>query len=210
MMNEFNSTGMPPPPPGSEHRGTIVVQRPHTVVGSASVQLKTQIENLSDRILRADSATKALERWCAEHAIGSGKITAKPLKAQAPLPFEADSFDALGDGSVTSMTKFRHVQLMTDGIFLVDALNWYFPDRLTPRMRHLLTTTEIPFGRAVEQLKPIRRTFFMERHLFHSTCSCVKCSNDIAFEHRAIVYKQDGEALAIVHERFLMSLFRRG
>jgi hypothetical protein len=55
--------------------------------------------------------------------------------------------------------KFRHVELACGSHVLSEADNWYVPSRLTPEMNRLLETTDTPFGRAVQDLKPFRQTF---------------------------------------------------
>jgi hypothetical protein len=51
------------------------------------------------------------------------------------------------------------VQLWCGDRLLSEADNWYVPSRLTPAMNTALETTDTPFGKAVQELKPYRRTF---------------------------------------------------
>jgi hypothetical protein len=87
---------------------------------------------LSDRVLRANSATRELELWCQQHGIGDGRIVAIREAGAAPEELDDHSISAL-NGMAREAT-FRRVQLVTGGIPVVEALNWYFPGNLTARM----------------------------------------------------------------------------
>jgi len=159
---------------------------------------------LSERILRSDSATEELEQWCSERGIGDGRIVALCARHAAPEICDDESLEELYPGDVRGQTKFRSVQLVTAGIVVVEALNWYFPDRLTLEMRETLETTNIPFGRVVKPLKPKRRTFLVRRCAPEQIYG-TKAPTDpaaIAFEHRAVLYGEGDAPLAVVHERF--------
>ena len=96
------------------------------------------------------------------------------------------------------------MRLATAGVVVVDALNWYFPDNLSSDICEHLEKTDIPFGRAIKHLNPKRRTFLVRRctpeQLVDARGSIDPTST--AFEHRAVVYREDGVPLAVVHERF--------
>ena len=57
---------------------------------------------------------------------------------------------------------YRHVELTCGGHVLVEADNWYVPSRVGPDINHVLTTTDTPFGRAVQELKPVRENLSVE------------------------------------------------
>jgi chorismate-pyruvate lyase len=57
-----------------------------------------------------------------------------------------------------SEVQYRHVQLRCGAHVLSEADNWYVPRRLTPEMNALLETTDTPFGKVVQSLRPYRRT----------------------------------------------------
>jgi hypothetical protein len=159
---------------------------------------------LSERILRSNSTTEELERWCGERAIGDGRIVALCAKNAVPEICDDESLEALYPHDVRGQTKFRSVRLATAGIVVAEALNWYFPDRLTPEMREELETTNIPFGRAVKPLKPKRRTFLVRRCTPEQMAGAKRPIDPAAaaFEHRAVVYGEADAPLAVVHERF--------
>jgi chorismate-pyruvate lyase len=159
---------------------------------------------LSERILRSNSATEELERWCGERAIGDGRIVALCSRNAVCEICDDESLEALYPQDVRGQTKFRSVRLATAGIVLVEALNWYFPDRLTLEMCDSLESTNIPFGHVVKPLRPKRRTFLVRRctpEQMYGTKVTID-PTAIAFEHRAILYGEGDAPLAVVHERF--------
>jgi chorismate-pyruvate lyase len=166
------------------------------------------VHALSERILRSNSATEELERWCRERAIGDGRIVALCARDATPEPLDDESLEVLYPRDVRGKTRFRRVRLATSGIVVVDALNWYFPNHLTPEICKKLEKSDIPFGRAIEALKPKRRTFLVRRCAPDQLVD-VKGLMDrsaTAFEHRAVVQRHDGAPLAVVHERFRFEL----
>ena len=163
---------------------------------------------LSERILRAKSATKELELWCGENRIGNGQIVAFVETDAASQALDDESLDALDYPEAPRLAKFRQVRLATAGIVVVNALNWYVPGNLTPDMNQKLLTTDVPFGHVVAPLQPWRRTFFVRRYMSSGLAESWSSKNcGIAFEHRAVVRAAGGAPLAVVHERFLQTLF---
>jgi chorismate-pyruvate lyase len=163
---------------------------------------------LSERILRSNSATEELERWCGERAIGDGCLVALCDRHATAEMCDDESLEALYPWDVRGKTTFRAVRLATAGIVVVEAFNWYFADHLSPEMRTTLETTDVPFGRVVKPMKPKRRTFLVRR----CTPEQMNRGNSptdpaaTAFEHRAVLYGEADVPLAIVHERFLKVL----
>jgi chorismate-pyruvate lyase len=112
---------------------------------------------------------------------------------------------------------YRCVQLVTGETVMVDADNWYFPDRLTSDMRRELETAEIPFGRVIAALRPRRRTFLVKRcaltelEAAHEDLESHRRGPgstrlDHVFEHRALIHLDSGRPLAVVHERYRAAL----
>jgi hypothetical protein len=162
---------------------------------------------LSERILRAKSATEELELWCRQHCIGDGRIVAIADNDVASHILDDESLEALDHPEARQLVKFRRVRLATAGTVVVDALNWYFPVNLTPDMNVQLLTTNVPFGHVVAPLHAWRCTFFVRRctpSQFAEPRSAENCW--LVFEHRAVVRAADGAPLAVVHERFLKTL----
>lgn len=175
------------------------------------LQSWNSMHSLSERILRANSATEELERWCRDNAIGDGRIVAMCDRHSRPKALDDDSIQALYRYPGHDKAAFRKVRLATAGIAVVDALNWFFPDNLSNDVREQLETSDIPFGRAIRHLNPKRCTFLVRR------CTCSQLVDAlqsidptaVAFEHRAVVYRDDDVPLAVVHERFRATLICR-
>lgn len=161
---------------------------------------------LSERIVRADSSTDELERWCREHAIGDGRIVALCARYAIPEALDDRDLEALYPRNARGQTTFRRVRLTSGGIVVADAVNWYFADNLTTEMREKLETTNVPFGRVIKPLKPKRRTFLVRRCTPEQLADARANPAGIAFEHRAVVYGEDDAPLALLHERFRIVL----
>ena len=112
---------------------------------------------LRGRILASDSATLALEGWCAEHRLAADPhLVAQRLPGpDKPLtPAQRARLDIGPDEPV----RYRRVRLVCGDHVMSEADNWYVPARLTPEMNAVLDQTRTPFGRVVRPLAPVRRT----------------------------------------------------
>ena len=121
------------------------------------------VETLNATLLGARSATFTLDRWCGDHHLADDtKIKARLVRGidKPPTPEQRQRLQVDPGEPV----KFRHVELACGDHILSEADNWYVPGRLTAEMNRLLDTTDTPFGRAVADLKPYRRTFSAEVH----------------------------------------------
>ena len=119
------------------------------------------LESLDADLLSHDSATLTLERWCAAHQLAvPAKIRAeRVLGADKPPDEEQRRLLAVGAGEPL---RYRRVRLACGSHVLSVADNWYVPARLTPAMNHVLDTSDVPFGHAVQALKFQRRTLSAE------------------------------------------------
>ena len=116
--------------------------------------------------------------------------------------------------------KYRRVQLYCGEHLLSEADNWYVPGRLTAAMNQLLEQTDTPFGKAVLPLAPYRRTFaaktlwspLPERwESLPPPAAATAAPATMAipaalFEHRAVLYTRDHEAIAEVRETYQRGL----
>lgn len=119
------------------------------------------MQTLNANLLGARSATATLERWCADHKLASEpRIRARVMHDvyKEPTPEQRQRLQV----GVNEPLKYRRVELGCGVHVLSEADNWYVPARLTPEMNRLLETTDTPFGRVVQDLKPFRQTFSVE------------------------------------------------
>lgn len=127
---------------------------PGTASGSGAEGL---IASLRSRILAAQSATFALEAWCADHRLSADhRLVAERLPVpDKPLSAAQRSRLAIGPDEPV---RYRRVRLACGDRVLSEADNWYVPARLTPEMNATLDGTRTPFGRVVRTLAPVRKT----------------------------------------------------
>jgi chorismate-pyruvate lyase len=115
------------------------------------------LQTLNAQLLSNDSATLTLERWCAVHRlVAQPRIVAERVRSIDKSPTE-EQLRELG-ASVNDPVRYRRVKLFCGTVLLSEADNWYLPERLTPKMNELLDTTDMPFGRVVQDLHFRRRT----------------------------------------------------
>lgn len=121
------------------------------------VAILALLQTLNSDILASSSATRTLEEWCRDHDMADEpKIIAHRVTGTRKEP-TAEQLQRL-DVRDASEVEYRRVELRCGAHVLSEADNWYVPARLTPEMNALLATTDTPFGRAVQPLRPYRRT----------------------------------------------------
>jgi len=179
------------------------------------------VETLNAEILASRSATVTLEKWCADHGLAGTsepKITARRVvaKERPPTPEQRQRLEVSADEDI----RVRHVQLLCGDRVFSEADNWYVPARLTVEMNRVLETTSTPFGKAVQDLHPYRRTFIATvlwrplpegwetRPLPAVTQDATKglVIPDALFEHRALLYTEDGKPFSEVDEVYQRAL----
>lgn len=147
------------------------------------------IEALHKALLEADSATAVLERL-----LGT-PISIRRLDGPA-IPPSPEQRTRLQLEDATPWVH-RRVVLLSGGDILSEADLWYSPARLTPAMIEALATTNIPFGRVVQNLHPKRTTLLAKAGAPGSP---------IALEHHALLTAA-GHPIAEVHERYVGKAF---
>jgi hypothetical protein len=187
----------------------------------ARLEALALIETLNAEILASRSATLTLETWCADHGLAGAaepKIVARQVagKERPPTPEQRQRLEV----GPSEEIKVRHVQLLCGDRVFSEADNWYVPARLTAEMNRLLETTATPFGKAVQDLHPYRRTFaatvlwpplpegWETRPLPAAPRDAAKSlpMPDALFEHRAVLYTEDGKPFSEVDEVYQRAL----
>lgn len=116
------------------------------------------ILHLCEVLLTTFSVTAALQVWCEVRGIGEGDLFSdiKPESGQKALPpLGGELLKPKADEAV----RHRAITLTRGDVPLLDADNWYIPDRLPLRARVLLDTTDTPFGAALAGTLQNRETF---------------------------------------------------
>jgi len=187
----------------------------------ARLEALALIETLNAEILASRSATFTLEKWCADHRLSGAaepKIVARQIAAKE-RPATSEQRQRLDVGPNEEI-KVRHVQLLCGDRVFSEADNWYVPARLTAEMNRLLETTTTPFGKAVQDLHPYRRTFaatvlwwplpegWETKGPATSAQDAAKSLPipDALIEHRAVLYTEEGKPFSEVDEVYQHAL----
>ncbi len=179
----------------------------------ARVETLALIETLNAALLAARSATFTLDRWCADHKLGSDTKIRARLVRDVDKPITTEQRRRLRIDQ-NEPVKFRNVELICGSRILSEADNWYVPSRLTREMNRLLETTDTPFGRVVADLKPFRQTFAAEvlwkplddgweqRPPAADHPQQALAIPPKLFEHRALVFTADFKPISEVDETY--------
>jgi len=139
-----------------------------------------------------DSATAALEQWCATRGIASpARISASVVDGGPGDPAGARTLLGVGAGE---RLGFRHVRLDCGGMVLSEAYNWYVPARLTAEMNATLATTRTPFGKVAAPLE------FRRERLASARGAKLGCPAGSVVSHQAMLRLPDGRGLALLVE----------
>lgn len=184
----------------------------------ARLEALALIETLNAELLSSTSATLTLERWCHDHALADPPVILAHRTDAAPEPPSAATRQDLQLLEHESV-RYRRVELACGGHVLSVAENWYVPDRLTAAMNQQLETTQTPFGKVVQPLKPHRETLAAQVLWSPLPAGWEGAHNDTGwpssdrlqlpaalFEHRAVLYTADHRAIAEVHEIYQRDL----
>lgn len=184
----------------------------------ALLEAHALIEEFNMGLLRAKTATAALEKWCVDHKLATDTTIRARILDVAAKPISAEQRGRLRISEVEPV-KYRRVELTCGKYVLSEADNWYVPGRLTAAMNHILTTTDTPFGRAVEDLKPVRKAFMVEflwlgspdgsapdEQVQVDAPRSVLAPPRLALRHRALVFAANDEPLAEVQETYTKDL----
>lgn len=132
---------------------------PDTPLGR--VEALAVMQTLNARLLGSRSATLTLERWCADHGMAAEPKIVAHLIQSVDKPVSPEQRQRLQVGP-DEPVKYRRVRLSCGAHVLSEADNWYVPSRLTPDMNRLLETSDTPFGKAVQGLRPVRQTLAVD------------------------------------------------
>ena len=185
---------------------------------AARAEALARMQRLNALLLGARSATAALDQWCVGHRPGP-RIRARVARDMRKEPTAAQR-ERLRAGPGETVL-YRRVQLAFGDRVLSDADNWYVPSRLTSEMNRLLETTDIPFGRAVRDLEPLRETLETVMHwqpppdggadgLSPPDRPGALTIPPTLFEYRALLLTGDGMPLSEVYEVYRGDLLAFG
>jgi chorismate-pyruvate lyase len=174
------------------------------------------IETLNATLLASNSATKTLEAWCGAHHMAPEAVLHARLRRDVQKPITAEQRARLNIGP-NEPVVYRRVDLTCGDHVLSQADNWYVPARLQPAMEKALETSDIPFGRAIQNLHPRRQTIGVDliwRPLpdgWEMAPATDHHDGDLSmppvlFEHHAIVFSSDGKPISEVDEHYTSAI----
>jgi hypothetical protein len=187
----------------------------------ARVEALALIETLNARLLGAHTATEVLDKWCADHKMASDSTVHARRGAALAKPVSPEQRQRLKIGPDEDVA-YRRVELTCGGHVLAEADNWYVPARLSAKINHILATTDTPFGRAVQSLKPIRENFLVEilwkplpEGWEMGPVPADRPGGELAlpwqlFQHRALVYNSAHEPFSEVSETYTREVLAFG
>lgn len=185
---------------------------PHAFAHYERFCTAVRVRNLSYHLLRSSTASEALAVWCEEFELSTGRIAAMNRVDNSPRFIDEEILDDLRL-EPSERLETRRVLLVRGGLPLCEVDNWLIPQRLPPDVRTTLKTTNVPFGTAIRDLEPGRRTYFVRLAHFASEdsfaaelCLPVMSQSAVILEHRAMIFNGDRLPLAVVTERYLASL----
>jgi hypothetical protein len=121
----------------------------------------SQLVRFQSRLLASDSASAVLEDWVGRKSGKVYSLEARKLGG-SERPAGAEQRARLSVSEKEAL-HHRRVYLVAGGRVLSIAENWYVPNRLLPEMLIALTYGMTPFGTAIAELKPRRRTLSIQR-----------------------------------------------
>jgi chorismate-pyruvate lyase len=179
------------------------------------LEILALMQTLNADILASPSATQSLEKWCRDHhTTDDPRIVSRLIEDVDKTP-TAEQLQRLQVMNINEV-EYRRVELCCGNHVFSEADNWYVPSRLTAEMNKLLKTSDTPFGKAVQALRPYRRTFAVtilwsplpagwekrpQVRLQPYQPTNLVIPKDL-FEHRAILYTSDNKPFSEVNERY--------
>jgi chorismate-pyruvate lyase len=160
---------------------------------------------LNQALLGGNSATRTLEQWCeTQRLVVPARIVAQRLPGPQRMPGPARRRRLrIRTGE---HVRYRRVLLRCGSLILCEAENWYIPERLPPRMNHLLTRTSHPFGRVVHPLR-FRRQNLSATFLWRAEPALGRAvPRQPILRHRALLILPSGLPFSEVVETFTSDL----
>jgi hypothetical protein len=164
---------------------------------AASPDSRALVHQLNAELLANDSATVALEHWCAERGLADPPIVVASRVPGRDRPAGA-AVRALLQAGPHETIRHRRVALSCGDHVLSVADNWYRPGRLTDEMNRTLETTDKPFGLVVSPLR-FHRVRLEARILVSDKDAPLPI---VIIRHEALLERADGTPFSLVIETY--------
>lgn len=185
------------------HRFSLALLAPLALAAGCAAPAASPdlLERFEATLAAQDSATAALEEWCAVRGIADpATIVARPVDGPSlpPTPRNRMMLEVSEDETV----NYRHVRLSCGGKVLSQAHNWYVPSRLPAEINRQLETTDMPFGRAIAPLD------FTRQRISSTPGTIEGCPDGTILHHHAVLRLPDGRPVSTVIECYLEANLR--
>lgn len=189
--------------------GTAAAKEPACGDADTIAQLRTELtlSQLQADLLRERSATKVLEAWCGKYQLAKEPVVRAEVLNVPAKPASAETMNRLQVTKPEALA-YRRVGLKCGSVLLSEADNWYVPARLTKAMNAMLTSSDVPFGKVIAELKPFRVTI-TAKPLWSAledgqACRVKPAQAENApaavLEVQALLYREDLKPFSEVHE----------
>ncbi|PEQ12809.1 hypothetical protein B2G71_11000 [Novosphingobium sp. PC22D] len=173
-------------------RSLAIVAPALILTGCAASARLSELETL---LAAQDSATAALEQWCARRGLADPPtIRAVPAAPDAAPPAPPGDARALLEADAHEALAYRHVELTCGETVLSVAHNWYVPARLTGPMNAALAESEASFGKVAAPLA------YRRERLDSIEGAGPGCPAGTVLTHRALLRLPDSRPLALLVE----------
>ncbi len=160
----------------------------------ASAAPPQTLADFEAKLASNDSATVALQQWCAARNIAQPAVIYAGNKFATALNEPSKALQRRLAVGKQERIVMRQVRLSCDKVVLSFAWNWYVPARLTPEMNAALAETDTPFGKVAAPL------MFRREALKTIAGRAKNCPHGTISTHSALLRLPDGKPLALVLE----------
>ena len=169
-----------------------------SAAGRPEADVYARLRDFEARLESQDSATAALQSWCADH-LGVDPPTVRAIRDRDVVkPADREVRRRLR-AEPDEPIVYRRVSLACGGRVLSEADNWYRPRLLTPAMNAALETTDTPFGAVVRPIGFHRRSLDIRMLLRPGARETPR----EVLRHRAVLETAEGRPFSLVVETYL-------
>jgi hypothetical protein len=186
--------------------GSSAAERP---IRLPLVEAARLVRELSTAVQEARTSSEALHAWCMARGLGSGPIRAVRQARRSPVWPDRETLKAL-DPAREEELESRRVLLIRGRVALGESDTWHLPDRLLPRVRLLLQSTDVPLAAAIAPRRPMCRTTWVrypQMYRVYGRDPLYLPPSAVILEHKAVALDRNGRPLAVIQERYRAALF---
>jgi hypothetical protein len=194
------------PPSSGFYAAPAAAERP---IQLPLVEAARLVRELSTAIQEGRTTSEALLAWCVARGLGSGPLRAVRQARRSPVCPDRETLEVL-DPAREDETESRRVLLIRGRVALAESDTWHLPDRLLPRARALLQSTDVPLAAATGPQRPVCRTIWLrypQMYRVYGRDPLYLPPSAVILEHKAVALDRIGRPLAVIQERYRAGLF---